>query len=125
MQDLELVAIVFVLKKWRHYLYEVEYEMFIDYKSLQYIFTQKDLNFRQWRWMEFLEEYRYPINYHLGKASTVVNALSRNVRMARLRVQKVQPVQEMLEQEAKMQEGMIHISNLKLPPNLRQEIGEA
>jgi hypothetical protein len=45
--DLELAAIVFVLKKWRHYLYGARYEVFTDYKSLKYIFTQKDLNLRQ------------------------------------------------------------------------------
>jgi hypothetical protein len=59
---------------------------------MKYIFTQKDLNLRQWRWMEFLEEYRYPFNYHPGKANVVVDALSCKVRMARLRVQEIQPV---------------------------------
>jgi hypothetical protein len=54
--DLELAAIVFALKKWRHYLCGVEYEVFTDHKSLKYIFTQKDLNLRQHSWMEFLEE---------------------------------------------------------------------
>jgi hypothetical protein len=37
--DLELAAIVFALKKWRHYLYGVNYEVFMDHKSLRYIFT--------------------------------------------------------------------------------------
>jgi hypothetical protein len=69
--DLELAAIVFAL--WRHYLYGATYEIFIDHKSLRYIFTQKDLNFRQRRWMEFLEEYRCPINYHQGKNGKVEN----------------------------------------------------
>jgi hypothetical protein len=87
--DLGLAAIVFVLKKWRHYLYGAKYEVFTDHKSLKYIFTQKDLNLRQRRWMEFLEEYHCPINYHPGKANVVANALSRKVRTARLRTQKV------------------------------------
>jgi hypothetical protein len=65
--DLELVAIVFILKKWRHYLYGAEYEVYTDHKSLKYILTYKDLNLKQRRWMEFLEEYHCPTNYHPKK----------------------------------------------------------
>ena len=42
--DLELVVLVFALKIWRHYLYGAPYMIFTDHKSLQYIFTQKELN---------------------------------------------------------------------------------
>jgi hypothetical protein len=45
--DLELAAIVFTMKKWQHNLYEVEYKVFLENKSLKYILTQKDLNLRQ------------------------------------------------------------------------------
>jgi hypothetical protein len=45
--------------------------------------------------------------------------------MARLRVQEVQPVQEMLARGVEVQEGKIYVSNIKLAPDLRQEIGEA
>ena len=44
--DLELAAVVFSLKIWRHYLYDVPCQIFTDHKSLQYIFTQKELNLR-------------------------------------------------------------------------------
>jgi hypothetical protein len=125
MHDLELAAIVFALKKWRHYLYRVEYEAFTDHKSLKYIFTQKDLNLRQRRWMEFLEEYRCPINYHPGKANMVAEALSHKVRMALLRVQEIQPVPDLLKQESVVQEDRIRVSNLKMIPYLKQEIGTA
>ena len=54
--DMELVAIVFALKIWRHYLYGEQFEVYSNQKSLTYIFTQRDLNMRQRRWMEFLEE---------------------------------------------------------------------
>ena len=51
--------------------------MFLDNKSLKYIFTQRDLNMRQRRWMEFLEDYDFTLYYHLGKANVVADALSR------------------------------------------------
>ncbi|WMV19090.1 hypothetical protein MTR67_012475, partial [Solanum verrucosum] len=49
--DLELVVVVFVLNIWRHYLYSVYVDVFTDHKSLQYVFSQKDLNLRQKRWL--------------------------------------------------------------------------
>ena len=45
--DLELLAIVFSLKIWRHYLLGERFELFTDHQSLKYLFTQKDLNLRQ------------------------------------------------------------------------------
>ncbi|GJT02588.1 putative reverse transcriptase domain-containing protein [Tanacetum coccineum] len=45
--DLELGAVVFALKIWRHYLYGTKSVIYTDHKSLQYIFDQKDLNMRQ------------------------------------------------------------------------------
>ena len=59
--DLELVAIVFALKIWRHYLYGKQFLVFSDHKSLKYIFTQQDLNMRQCRWMEYLEDYDFTL----------------------------------------------------------------
>jgi len=44
--DLEMAAVVFALKIWRHYLYGETCEIFSDHKSLQYIFQLKDLNLR-------------------------------------------------------------------------------
>lgn len=52
--DLELVAVVFMLKIWIHYLYASKFEVFSDHKSLKYLFDQKELNMRQHRWLEFL-----------------------------------------------------------------------
>ena len=75
--DLELAAVVFALKQWRHYLYGVKCEVYTDHRSLQYVFTQKDLNLRQRRWMELLMDYDITILYHPGKANVVADALSR------------------------------------------------
>ena len=78
--DMELAAIVFALKIWRHYLYGEQFEVYSDHKSLKYIFTQRDLNMRQRRWMEFLEDYDFTLHYHPGKANVVADALSRKSR---------------------------------------------
>ncbi|GJQ88978.1 putative reverse transcriptase domain-containing protein [Tanacetum coccineum] len=75
--DLELRAVVFVLKIWRHYLYGTKCTMFTDHKSLQHILDQKELNMRQHRWLELLSDYDCEIRYHPGKANVVVDALSR------------------------------------------------
>ena len=75
--DMELAAVVFALNIWRHYLYGEEFEVYSDYKSLKYIFTQRDLNMRQHRWMEFLEDYDFTLHYHPGKANVVADAHSR------------------------------------------------
>ena len=67
MHDLKLAAVVFALKICRHHLYKVKFEVFSDHKSLKYIFDQKELNMRQRRWMEFLKDYEFMLNYHPGR----------------------------------------------------------
>ncbi|GJY12589.1 putative reverse transcriptase domain-containing protein [Tanacetum coccineum] len=74
--DLELGAVVFALKIWRHYLYGTKCTVFTDHKSLQHILDQKELNMRQRRWLELLSDYDCEIRYHLGKANVVADALS-------------------------------------------------
>ena len=75
--DMELVAVVFALKTWRHYLYNVHYDIYTDHKTLKYLFTQKQLNVRQWRWLEVLTDYEFTIHYHPEKVNKVADALSR------------------------------------------------
>ena len=74
---MELAAIVFSLKNWCHYLYGEQFEVFSNHKSLKYIFTQRDLNMRQRRWMEYLEDYDFTLHYHPGKANIMADALNR------------------------------------------------
>nr|GEY13927.1 RNA-directed DNA polymerase [Tanacetum cinerariifolium] len=78
---LELAAVIFALKIWRHYLYGESCDIFTDHKSLKYIFTQRDLNMRQRRWLELLKDYDTNIQYHPGKANVVADALSRKSGM--------------------------------------------
>ncbi|KAI3794930.1 hypothetical protein L1987_37571 [Smallanthus sonchifolius] len=75
--DLELGAVVFALKISRHYLYGTKCTIYTDHKSLQHIFEQKELNMRQHRWVELLNDYDCAIRYHSGKANVVADALSR------------------------------------------------
>ncbi|GJU64489.1 putative reverse transcriptase domain-containing protein [Tanacetum coccineum] len=84
--DLELGAVVFALRLWRHYLYRTKCVVFTDNKSLQYILNQKELNLRQRRWIELLSDYDCEIRYHPGKANVVADALSRKERNKPLRV---------------------------------------
>ncbi|GJU48896.1 reverse transcriptase domain-containing protein [Tanacetum coccineum] len=57
-----------------------------DHKSLQHIFSQKELNMRQRRWIELFSDYDYEIRYHPGKANVVADALSRKERVKPKRV---------------------------------------
>ncbi|WVZ76429.1 hypothetical protein U9M48_024406 [Paspalum notatum var. saurae] len=75
--DLELAAVVYALKIWRHYLFGQRCEIYTDHKSLKYIFTQNELNMRQRRWLELIKDYDLEIHYHPGKANVVADALSR------------------------------------------------
>nr|GFB17271.1 hypothetical protein [Tanacetum cinerariifolium] len=78
--DLELGAVVFALRLWRHYLYGMKCVVYTDHQILQYILDQKELNMRQRRWIELLSNYDCEIRYHPGKANVVADALSRKER---------------------------------------------
>ncbi|GKE89476.1 putative reverse transcriptase domain-containing protein [Tanacetum coccineum] len=84
--DLELGAVVFALKIWRHYLYGTKCTVFTYHKNLEYILDQKELNMRQRHWLELLSDYDCEIRYHPGKANVVADALSRKERIKPLRV---------------------------------------
>ncbi|WMV24462.1 hypothetical protein MTR67_017847 [Solanum verrucosum] len=77
--DLQLATVVFFLNIWRHYLYGVKCQMFTNHRSLQDVFTQKDLNLRQRRWMELLKDYDVTIQYHSDKSNVVADTLIRKM----------------------------------------------
>ncbi|GJS07987.1 putative reverse transcriptase domain-containing protein [Tanacetum coccineum] len=84
--DLELDAVVFALKIWRHYLLGIKSVIYMDHKSLQHIFSQKELNMRHRCWIELFSDYDCEIRYHPSKANVVANALSRKERVKPKRV---------------------------------------
>lgn len=64
-------------------MYGEEFEVHANYKTTKYVFSQKDLNLKQRRGMEFLKDYDFSIFYHLGKANVVADALTRkSIHMA-------------------------------------------
>ncbi|GKE06212.1 reverse transcriptase domain-containing protein, partial [Tanacetum coccineum] len=87
--DLGLGAVVFDLNIWRHYLYGIKSIIYTDHKSLQHIFSQKELNMRQRRGIKLFSDYDYEIRYHHGKANVVADALSRKERVKPKRVRAI------------------------------------
>ncbi|GKB13163.1 putative reverse transcriptase domain-containing protein [Tanacetum coccineum] len=126
--DFELAAVVFALKIWWHYLYGETCNIFTDHKSLKYIFTQKELNMRQRRWLELLKDYDANMQYHPGKANVVADTLSRK-NYGILACLKIQPEiikdLELIEVELVVCGSEGYISSLKIEPNPILRIKEA
>jgi hypothetical protein len=89
--DFELAAVVHALMIWRHYIIDKRCEIYLDHKSLKYIFTQPDFNLRQRRSLELIKDYDLGINYHPGKANIVADALSRRFHLNMLATRKLLP----------------------------------
>ena len=58
-------------------MYGAQCKIFTDHKSLTYLRTQPELNLRQRRWMELINDYDCTFEYHPGKANVVADALNR------------------------------------------------
>ncbi|GJR85751.1 putative reverse transcriptase domain-containing protein [Tanacetum coccineum] len=117
--DLELGVVVFALKIWRHYLYGTKSIIYMDHKSLQHIFDQKELNMRQRRWIELFSDYDYEIHYHLGKANVVADALSRKERVKPRQVPLVGDTRTVIMNEAHYTRYSIHSGADKMYYDLR------
>nr|KYP38285.1 Retrotransposable element Tf2 [Cajanus cajan] len=109
--DLELAAVVFSLKSWRHYLYGARFSVFSDHKSLKYLFDQKELNMRQRRWMEFLKDFDFQLMYHPGKANVVADALSRkSIHMSAMMVRELELIEQFRDLRIEVEVVQDHIS---------------
>ncbi|KAA3488432.1 reverse transcriptase [Gossypium australe] len=113
--DLELAAIMFALKFWRHHLYGERCRIFTDHKSLKYLMTRKELNLRQRRWLELIKDYELVIDYHPGTANIVADALSRKSLFA---------LKAMSTQMTLLEDGSV-LAELRAKPLFLQEICEA
>jgi hypothetical protein len=124
--DLELAAVVLALKTWRHYLMGNRCEIYTDHKSLKYIFTQKELNMRQRRWIELIKDYDLEIHYHPGKANVVADALSRIPCQLNTMIKAEQPMLYKEFEEFGL-ELVSHgfLAHLELKPTLMSQIKEA
>ncbi|KAA0045414.1 pol protein [Cucumis melo var. makuwa] len=126
--DLELAAMVFALKIWRHYLYGEKIQIFMDHKSLKYFFTHKELNMRQQRWLELVKDYDCEILYHPGKANVVADALSRKVSHSAALITRQASLHRDLERaEIAVSVGAVsmQLAQLTVQPTLRQKIIDA
>ena len=125
--DLELVAVVFVLKLWRHYLFGSRFEVFSDHKSLKYLFDQKELNARQRRWLELLKDYDFGLNYHPGKANVVADALSRkSLHMSIMMVRESEMIEQFRDMSLVCEETSygVKLGMVKLTSGILNEIRE-
>jgi hypothetical protein len=98
-------------------------ELYMDDKSLKYIFTQSNLNLRHGRWLELIKDYDLGINYHPGKANVVADALSRRSHVSQLVVDSM-PI-ELCEEFDKLNMRIItntEATKIEVGSNLLQEI---
>ena len=122
--DLELAAIVFALKIWRHYLCGEKFQIFTDHQSLKYLFSQKELNMRQRRWMELLKDYDCDILYHPGKANRVADALSRKSSIAQLMIKEWTLLEKVRDSEFKFEVSRVSslLATLRIEPEIQSKV---
>jgi ribonuclease HI len=121
--DLELAAVIYALKLWRHYLLGNRCEVYTDHQSLKYLFTQPDLNLRQQRWLETIADFNMDISYTPGKANVMADALSRKAYCSELEVQIHQPL--LYEELRKLNLEIVpqgHVNSLVIEQDLESKI---
>jgi hypothetical protein len=124
--DLELAAVVFALRVWRHYLYGSQVQIFMDHKSLKYLMSQKELNLQQRRCVKLIKDYDCVIDYHPGKANVVADALSRKGKtiMNDMEVKEQGSIMELKRMDLQLSvgpEGLL-LAQLKIRSMLRDKV---
>nr|XP_033513363.1 uncharacterized protein LOC117278042 [Nicotiana tomentosiformis] len=105
MQHGKLAVVIFALKIWCHCMYEVHVDVCTDHKNFQYIFKQKELNFRQRGWPKLLKDYDVDILHHSGKANIMADALS---------LKSTGSLQHMEKQMFEMTKNLYRLANLNV-----------
>ena len=108
-------------------IYGERFEIFTDHKSLKYIFSQKDLNLRQRRWMEYLKDYDFSLGYHPGKANVVADALSRKAIMNQLMIREWKLYEEIVDNSLYVPNSQQRavLANSAVEPSLYRQIVKA
>jgi RNase H-like domain found in reverse transcriptase/Reverse transcriptase (RNA-dependent DNA polymerase)/gag-polyprotein putative aspartyl protease len=75
----EMLAVVYCLAQWRYYLEGPVVLLHTDHEPLTWLKSQKSLNRRQARWLEFLSRFSYEVVYVKGDENVVADALTRNL----------------------------------------------
>jgi hypothetical protein len=73
----ECLAMVFSVKKFRHYLLLNPVVFFVDHMALRYLVNKPDLSGRLVRWIFLLEEFDYTVEYKPGRMHKQADHLSR------------------------------------------------
>lgn len=98
----ELLAIVRALKKWRIHLLECKFKILTNHRTLVHLMKQKDLSRRQARWMEFLSQYDFDIEYVKGEDNTSADTMSRYPEVESRNMMKVARIMSRCPEEEKV-----------------------
>lgn len=79
----ELLAIVYAVTKWRHYLTRNQFMIRTDQKSLRHLLEQRAVSVEQQKWASKLLGLNYTIEYMPGKDNRFADALSRQHGLAK------------------------------------------
>ncbi|VDI48100.1 Hypothetical predicted protein [Mytilus galloprovincialis] len=73
----ELLALVFFIKQYRHYLYGKKFRARTDHKALKWLFSMKEPEGQTARWITQLSEYEFSIEHREGKRHRNADGMSR------------------------------------------------